>query len=406
MLIGLLLLLGCVAVVPVLGSPSVQRVSFVPRSDGQGYVIRIQTDAHVSAYSVPKWVEEDRFELTLYNTQLSTSYRHARPAGPVIVFQETVRSGHLDMSFRIDPRIPVTVEVYRDSESTDILVGLTYTAERQEVLPMPVRPTSNIAIRADQHRLTSTNPTQGDGERWRLDTIVIDAGHGGKDSGNISNGIREKDIVLKVALKLGRYIEELLDINVVYTRDDDRFITLRDRGHIANQAQGKLFISIHANGFRSRQPYGTETFFLGMHKSESARLTMEAENSVVDLENNPDQYDELDAQALIRQTLAQSAYMRNSEELAALIENQFEKRVRRKSRGVKQAGFYVLWGASMPAVLVELGFLSNRNEARFLSSSDGQTYMASAIFRAVRDYKAQYEKGLSLTNSQDSNAIR
>ena len=406
--LALLLFFGLFAAGTVQSRPNVKQVTFMPRSDGMGYVIRIQIDGHVAAYSKPKWVEADQLRMTLYNTDLARSYRHIAPAGPVVDFQETASSGHLVLDFHTDPHIPVSAEAYRDRLSTDILVGLTYGTERRDVLPMPVRPVTRLpnAFNEQQPLITPSNNVQGDGERWRLDTIVIDPGHGGRDPGNVGNGIKEKDIVLPVALKLGGYIEEKLGIKVVYTRRNDQFIELSDRGHIANQAEGKLFISIHANGFNDHRPYGTETYFLGMHKNESARLTMEAENSVVKLESNPDQYNDMNAQALIRQTLAQSAYMRNSEELAGLIEDQFETRVGRNSRGVKQAGFYVLWGASMPAVLVELGFLSNRNEAAFLSSKDGQAYMASAIFRAVRDYKEQYEKGLSLAASQDSNPIR
>lgn len=232
-------------------------------------------------------------------------------------------------------------------------------------------------------------------ERWRLDKIVIDAGHGGKDPGASANGVREKDVVLKVAKKLGQYIEENLDIEVVYTRTDDTFIELEERGHIANRAGAKLFVSIHINAARSRAARGTETFFLGQHKTEAAQKVMERENAVIRYEDNPEDYADYDEQALVRQILAQSAYMRQSERLASLIEAQFADRVQRRSRGVHQAGFYVLWSASMPAVLVELGFLTNPAEARFLKSERGQTYLASAIFRAVRDYKAKYEKGIS-----------
>jgi N-acetylmuramoyl-L-alanine amidase len=121
---------------------------------------------------------------------------------------------------------------------------------------------------------------------------------------------------------------------------------------------------------------------------------MERENSVIKYEENTEKYEDYDEQALVRQTLTQSAYMRQSEKLASLVQTQFDERVHRKNRGVHQAGFYVLWSASMPSVLVELGFLTNPKEARYLNSDRGQTYLASAIFRAVRAYKSQYEKGI------------
>jgi N-acetylmuramoyl-L-alanine amidase len=175
-------------------------------------------------------------------------------------------------------------------------------------------------------------------------------------------------------------------------------VTLKNRGRIANQAGGKLFISIHANAARNRTATGTETYFLGLHKTAAARQVMERENEVVKLESNPEAYEGLDEQALIVQTLTQSAYMRKSEELASFIQDQFTNRVGRKNRGVKQAGFYVLWNASMPSILVELGFVTNPTEAAFLNSEAGQEYLASAIFRAVRDYKIQYEKGLNVVS--------
>ena len=227
--------------------------------------------------------------------------------------------------------------------------------------------------------------------------VVIDAGHGGHDSGAIGGGgLREKDVVLSVALMVGQYLEELLDLKVVYTRKDDRFITLRNRGKIANEAGGKLFISIHANAARNRTGHGTETYFLGMHKTDAAQHVMERENSVIRYESDPNAYAGLNQAALIEQTLAQSAYMRGSEHLAGLVQQQFTQRVGRVDRGVKQAGFYVLWGASMPAILVELGFVTNAQEAAYLKSENGQIYLASAIFRAVREFKAEYEKGLDL----------
>jgi len=185
----------------------------------------------------------------------------------------------------------------------------------------------------------------------------------------------------------------------VYTRQDDRFLTLEGRGHLANQSGGKLFVSIHANSAADRRAKGTETFFLGLHKTDAARRVMERENDVVRLEEDASAYQQYDAMNSVMQTLTQSAYMRQSQALAESIEDQFENRAGRKSRGVKQAGFYVLYGASMPAVLVELGFLSNPGEAAFMSSNEGQAYLASAIFRAIRQYKSDYDEGLHLSAS-------
>jgi N-acetylmuramoyl-L-alanine amidase len=213
--------------------------------------------------------------------------------------------------------------------------------------------------------------------------------------------LREKDVTLAVARQVGAYLEERLGVRVVYTRSDDQFIPLQDRGHSANEAGAKLFVSIHANASPSPAAHGTETFFLGMHKTDAARKVMERENSVIELENDPEHYQTFTQEALIRQVLMQSAWMRQSEHLAGNVERQFGERVGRKSRGVKQAGFFVLWNAAMPSILVELGFVTHPEEAAFLRSAAGQDYMASALFRAIRDFKEQYERSLHLADAEE-----
>ena len=229
--------------------------------------------------------------------------------------------------------------------------------------------------------------------------MVIDAGHGGHDGGATYNGVREKDVTLGIARRLGTYVQDLLGVRVVYTRSDDRFIELHERGRIANTSCGKLFVSIHANAAPSRSATGTETYFLAPHRTQSARDVMARENGVVRLESAPDLYEDFDAEGGIIRTLAMSSYQQESQELASLIEGQFGNRADRNSRGVKQAGFLVLWRASMPAVLVETGFVTNAKEARFLASDDGQDLIASAIFRAIRDYKEHYESGLRVARN-------
>jgi N-acetylmuramoyl-L-alanine amidase len=223
--------------------------------------------------------------------------------------------------------------------------------------------------------------------------VVIDAGHGGHDTGAVAHGVREKDVTLGIARRLGRMIEERLDMRVVYTRSDDRFITLDGRGRIANESCGKLFISIHANA-ASSSAHGTETYFLAPHRTASARDVMVRENDVVRLESDPDLYADFDAEGGIVRALAMGAYQEESQELAGLVEREFGTGLGRSSRGVKQAGFIVLWRASMPAVLVETGFVTNADEARYLSSASGQEAIAGAVFRAVRTYREHYERGL------------
>ncbi|MEX0594007.1 MAG: N-acetylmuramoyl-L-alanine amidase [Balneolaceae bacterium] len=240
-------------------------------------------------------------------------------------------------------------------------------------------------------------------ENFVFDTVVIDAGHGGKDPGSIGHGnIYEKRITLTVAKKLGDYINEHLpDLNVVYTRDNDRFIELAERGQIANRAQGDLFVSIHANSYpRNPNVRGSEVYFLGLARTQSALEVMKRENSVLRLENGNGQ--ELSEEDLIIYELANAGNLTVSERIAEKVEHQFRARAGRHSRGVKQAQFVVLYHASMPALLVELGFLTNPDEAKFLNSDYGQAIVASALFRAIRDYKVEYDRSRNLTSGDQS----
>lgn len=228
-------------------------------------------------------------------------------------------------------------------------------------------------------------------------TIVIDAGHGGKDSGAVGkSGHHEKKIVLAVALKLGKYIEENLpNVKVIYTRNSDKFIELHERANIANKNNADLFISIHANSASSSHAAGTETFVLGLHKSADNLAVAKRENSVIKYEENTDQHYKVDLSTpdgIIQLTFMQSAYLNQSIELASKIQTQFTERVQRRNRGVKQAGLVVLYKTTMPSVLVELGFISNADEEKFLKSQTGQEYMASAIYRAIKEYSEGMEK--------------
>lgn len=228
-------------------------------------------------------------------------------------------------------------------------------------------------------------------------TIVIDAGHGGKDSGAIGkSGYLEKKLVLAVSLKVGKYLEEnLKDVEIIYTRDSDEFIELHERANIANKNKADLFISIHANSAGSSSAHGTETFVLGLHKTEDNLAVAQRENSVIELEENTHKHYTTDLSSpdgMIKLSMMQSAYLDQSIELASKIQAQFTQRVNRTDRGVRQAGFVVLYKTTMPSILIELGFLSNYEEEKFLKSETGQDYMASAIFRAIRDYTEGMEK--------------
>ncbi|MEX2512479.1 MAG: N-acetylmuramoyl-L-alanine amidase [Cyclobacteriaceae bacterium] len=237
------------------------------------------------------------------------------------------------------------------------------------------------------------------GERafdYKIRRIVIDAGHGGKDPGTIGKTSREKDVTLALAMQVGGYVQELLpEVEVIYTRKTDKFIELKERANIANRNRADLFISIHCNATSSKNVYGTETFVMGSKNMEANFEIVKRENAVIlledDYQENYEGFDPRSPESYMVFNLMQKAYFSNSLSLAEKVENDFSNRVNRHSRGIKQAPFYVLWTTSMPSVLIETGFLSNLNEERYLNSKNGQTYMASAIFRAIKAYKEEIE---------------
>ena len=202
--------------------------------------------------------------------------------------------------------------------------------------------------------------------RWLLDTIVIDAGHGGKDVGAVGrSGLQEKTVTLDIAKKLGKLIQVNMGIKIIYTRDEDVFIPLWKRTKIANDSGGKVFISIHANSVPGNPSVrGFETFLLRPGKTKDAIEVAKRENEVIALEELYHKYEELSNDKLILYTMAQSAFMKESEFLAAEIQRELDKVLTSPNRGVKQSGFHVLVGASMPNVLIEVGFLSNKNESK------------------------------------------
>lgn len=231
----------------------------------------------------------------------------------------------------------------------------------------------------------------------KITTVVIDPGHGGKDPGAIGKKSKEKDITLKVAKMTGDYIKQHCpDVKVVYTRSTDVFVSLLRRAQIANQNNADIFISIHCNANSSPSPYGVETFVMGEHRNAANLEVAKLENAAILYEDNASEdYGDFNLnspEAHIMLKYFQSEYKNASLDLAEHIQNQLVKRVGRKDRGVQQAGFLVLYKTAMPSVLVEIGFLSNVAEENFLVSKDGQTYIASALFRAFRDYKKEYEK--------------
>jgi len=243
----------------------------------------------------------------------------------------------------------------------------------------------------------------------QVKTIVIDPGHGGLDPGcNGAGEIWEKAVTLAVSLKLGKMLEDSLqDVQVVFTRKTDKFVELWERPHMANKIKADLFISIHCNSNVNTTAAGSETYFMGLHKSQGNLDVAKRENSAIKFESNyktNERYGGFDPnspEGHIIFSLVQSAFLQQSLKFSMLVEAHTQRISKIKSRGVKQAGFLVLWQTAMPSVLVEIGFLTNAYDRSILKSEDGQKRVARGIFRAVRQYKGELEKAAPATRTDD-----
>ncbi|MCF6222494.1 MAG: N-acetylmuramoyl-L-alanine amidase [Flavobacteriaceae bacterium] len=226
-------------------------------------------------------------------------------------------------------------------------------------------------------------------------TIVLDAGHGGKDPGKHSGKYFEKNIALNIVLMTGKLLSKNKNINVIYTRNKDVFIELNERGKIANDASADLFVSVHCNAHHT-QAFGSETYVLGLHANQRNFEVAKQENSVIFLEDNYKEkyagFDPNSPEAVIGLTLMQEEYLDESLLLASNIQSKFTNNLKRKNRGVKQAGFVVLHQTYMPSVLIETGFITNKDEGAFLNSKSGQEKFAKAIYTAVIDYKKHLDE--------------
>ena len=307
-----------------------------------------------------------------------------KPTGLVKRILAIQSATSLQLTFKLEGRI-ASSEIVRDPASNDLLITIHETpAERPSSSEERKQPNSHIGL--ESHR-----------KQYELDVIVLDAGHGGKDPGTIGvTGVKEKDVALGIVLKLGKLIEKnLKDVKVVYTRKTDTFVELDRRGQIANQANGKLFISVHCNAMpRKPSPRrGFEVYLLRPGRTDEAIAIAERENSVIELEEGFEQrYQKLTDENFILVTMAQSAHMKASERFAELVTRELDRHLTTPNNGVLQAGFLVLVGASMPNVLIETAYLSNREDERFLNSQAGQQQYAEAIFKAIKLYKEEYDK--------------
>ena len=256
----------------------------------------------------------------------------------------------------------------------------------------------NQNIAKNTSKNTSNTP-----QKYKMKTIVIDAGHGGSDPGALGKISYEKKITLAVSLKLGELIKEHLpEIKVIQTRSKDTHVKLHERATVANKNSADLFISIHCNSLdvkktpKNKAVAGTEVFIMGAHVSEENLAVAKRENSVIlketDYKKNYGGFDPNSPQSHIMLVLEQNAYLENSLKLADFTDKQLKDKAKRTNRGLKQAGFIVLKQATMPSMLVEIGFMTNEEEEKFMNTADGQEILASALLRAIKDYKKEIER--------------
>ncbi len=379
------------------GAPKRYDISSVNvESRKNGYLIRIRSTKKVN--DADRFMRNDNWlYVTLPSASVDTAALNAAEINPVIEQMIAVQSPtSAQISFKLTKKIN-TSEVVQDAASNDILVSIHTVAPPSKKEIAADRKRQEAEERKRQEEMQSQLDAQR--KKWKLDVVVLDAGHGGNDPGTLGTiGTREKDITLGIVLKLRKLIEEYLpDVKVVCTRATDRFVELYRRGQIANENQGKLFISIHCNSLE-RKPSATngfEIYLLRPGKTEDAIKIAQKENAVVRLEKDyQERYQDITEENFIILTMAQSAYVRQSEQFASDLEQEMDKQLSSASHGVKQAGFYVLVGASMPNVLVETGYLSNRKDEMFLRSPSGQQVIAESVLSALRRYKVAYEKTL------------
>ena len=348
-----------------------------------GMLIRIPAARRLEEFE--SWLKRDGWlYVTIAEAKADIdAINKTKPSGMVKKIVAIQSPTAVQLTFKLAGKI-ATSEIIKDDRSNDILVSIR-TPGSEEKLLLAKKQREVLADLEHQRK------------RWELDVIVLDAGHGGRDIGAVGvTGVKEKDVALGITLKLGSLLEaNLKGVKVAYTRKTDSFVELHRRGQIANEANGKLFISIHCNSLR-RKPSptrGFEVYLLRPGRTDEAVEIAERENAVIELEEGYEKrYQKLTDENFILVTMAQSAHVKASELFADIARQHLEGQTTIPSRGVKQAGFLVLVGASMPNVLVETAYLSNREDEHFLKSDAGQRKIAEALFRAIKEYKGEYEK--------------
>lgn len=359
---------------------SIEQLSIEAEITGKGPIAI--TNASIST--------KDSNILVLFNSAMSiTSFQKPEYSGrEIIVRFPNAINGIMDLSSLIDGDPIVSFKT--EQIKTYLLYKIRLKHEIKSVSIKKLR-SNQISLLIDFiPTIPIPKPSITEKKKWELDVIVLDPGHGGEDAGALSiNGYKEKDIALAIAKKVKDQLKEVMpSTRVIMTRTDDTFIELYRRGHIANQYKGKLFISIHCNSMPTK-PHpanGCESYILRPGRNSEAVRVAEKENGSIKLEKEQSSYENLNEEKLIVATMAQAAFVRFSERFAAVLQKNVAKNTKMYNRGVNQAGFLVLVGASMPNVLFETGFLSNSTDEKILISDAGQNNIAEGIVKAIITY--------------------
>ena len=352
---------------------NINNVNIEQKSNGT--ILRVKTSKQFSDGDISSFINTNGwFYLTIKDGLVDTSMiKKTQMKGVVTKVISNQFDESAQLAFRVRTQI-IGHEVYQSSDPNTIVVTLRTPFKK---LSSHIKELKN---------------------RWRLDTVVLDAGHGGKDGGAVGKrGAKEKNIVLDITKRVGSLIEKNSHIKVVYTREEDIFIPLWKRTQIANETNGKLFVSIHVNSHPNRNVRGFETYLLRPGKTDDAIEVASRENSAIRMEERKsrNKYSSMTGENLIMATMAQSMFMKESEDLAACIQDELDPLLDSPNRGLKQAGFYVLIGASMPNVLVEAGYISNPNEERKLKSAAYRQKIAKGIYAGIMRFRRSKEQTMS-----------
>lgn len=349
---------------------------FVIEEKSNGYILRIKSKKQVrsisknyTAKTLYVRIPNCTIDLQRFNSQINN--------GLITIISAIQNKNDADLKIQFAYNID-SHEIVSEKRTNDILILLHINPE--------------VIKKIKEEKANKAAVKKGNS----LDVIVIDPGHGGKDPGTIGyRGTKEKDVNLGIAHKLGTLIKNgLKNVKVVYTRDTDEFVELYRRGQIANDNQGKLFVSIHCNATDERpgRNKGFEVYLLRPGKTEDAIRIAERENSVIKLEEGyEERYKHLSDENFILTAMTSTANVRHSEKFAEILNDKVNKTLPLKNNGVKQAGFFVLVGASMPSVLIEAGYLNHPEDEMFLRSNEGQRLIAETIYKAIVEYKNYYE---------------